>query len=89
MINVQITPKRPIINIDQACTSKQIELEIKSPHSGTEYPIYEGPTTVTPEIDEMQILQTKKKAVMENIFVLPIPVTETHNEYGGLTVVIG
>ena len=89
MINIQITPKRPVVTIDQTSTSKRIDLEIKSPHSGTDYPIYEGPTTVTPEIDEMQILQTKKKAVMENIFVMPIPVIETHNEYGGLTVVIG
>lgn len=89
MINIQITPKRPIINVDQNGTTKRIDIEINDPHSGTEYPIYDGPTTVTSEINEMQILQTKKKAVLDDIFVMPIPVTETHNEYGGLTVVIG
>lgn len=52
-------------------------------------PTYTGPTTVIPEIDNLQILQTERKSVMENIMVMPIPITETHNEHGGLTVVIG
>ena len=89
MIDIQITPKRPIINIGTSSSTKTINLDIGAGHSGTDYPIYDGPTTVTPELDEMQILQTKKKAVMDDIFVMPIPVTETHNEHGGLTVVIG
>ena len=89
MIEIQITPKRPLISINSSGTEKIIDVDIGAPHSGTEYPTYEGPTTVTPEISEMQILQTKKKAVMDDIFVLPIPITEVHNEHGGLTVVIG
>lgn len=89
MINIQITPKKPLITIDQTDVSKRINLKINEPHSGSIYPKYDGPTTVTSEINEMQILQTKSKTVMDDIFVMPIPVVETHNEYGGLTVVIG
>lgn len=90
MIEVEITSRKPVINVDiSKPIKKEINVDIGAPHSGTDYPIYEGPTTVTSELNEMQILQTKKKAVMDDIFVMPIPVIETHNEYGGLTVVIG
>ena len=77
MIDIQITPKQ------------QLTIDIGSPHSGSSYPIYDGPTTVTPEAYEMQILQTEKKSVMENIMVLPIPYFETSNPYGGTTIYIG
>ena len=55
----------------------------------TEYRYYDGPTTVIPEPDEMQILQTEKKIVQENIVVMPIPYFETSNTQGGKTVYIG
>lgn len=90
MIDVRITPKRPRLKIDfPGSTKPDIEVDIKAPHSGTEYPFYDGPTTVRPEAHELQILQTEKKAVMENIMVLPIPYFETSNPYGGNTVYIG
>lgn len=57
--------------------------------SGNRYPFYNGPTTVTPEAEELQILQTEEKIVMENIVVLPIPYYETSNPQGGITVYIG
>lgn len=57
--------------------------------SGARYPIYDGPTTVIPEPDEMQILQTGGKVVQENVLVMPIPYFETSNPQGGKTVYIG
>ena len=89
MIEVELTTKKPNIDLDFTKKPKKFIVDIGPVHSGAAYPEYEGPTTVLPEITEMQILQTEKKSVMENILVMPIPVTETHNEYGGLTVVIG
>ena len=89
MIDIQITPKKPAININFPAEPQTIDINDILPHSGTEYPTYEGPTTVIPEAYEMQILQTEKKAVMENIFVMPIPYFETSNPQGGTTVYIG
>ena len=63
------------------------ELTLKG--SENKYPEYTGQTTVTPEVDMMQILQTEKKVVKENIIVLPIPYYETSNPQGGNTVYIG
>ena len=90
MIDIQITPKRPKINVNfPGSTKGEIEVDIGQPHSGTDYPPYEGPTTITPEAYEMQILQTEKKSVMDNIVVLPIPYFETTNPQGGYTIFIG
>lgn len=90
MIEVEITSKHPEITIDLTKgLKKQVEIEIGAPHSGVAFPVYSGPTTVIPEAYEMQILQTEKKSVMENIVVLPIPYFQTSNPQGGNTVYIG
>lgn len=90
MIEVEITSKHPEITIDLTKgPKKQVEIEIGAPHSGVAFPVYNGPTTVIPEAYEMQILQTEKKSVMENIVVLPIPYFQTSNPQGGNTVYIG
>lgn len=87
-MEINITPKK-IIDIDISPKKPKITIDVGYPHSGTPYPIYEGPTTITPEAYEMQILQTEKKSVLENIVVLPIPYFETSNPQGGNTVYIG
>ena len=90
MIEVEITPKKPEISIDLSKgIKKQIEIEIGETHSGVEYPKYTGPAIVTPAAYIMQVLQTEKKSVMENIMVLPIPYFQTSNPQGGNTVYIG
>lgn len=89
MIDVQITPKRPRISINFNEEQKGITVDVGAPHSGGEYPTYTGPTTVKPEAFEMQILETEKKTVKENIVVLPIPYFETTNPSGGTTIFIG
>ena len=85
MIEVEIKIRA---NLDEA-EKKQVEIEIGAPHSGVAFPVYSGPTTVIPEAYEMQILQTEKKSVMENIVVFPIPYFQTSNPQGGNTVYIG
>lgn len=90
MIEVEITSKHPEITIDLSDSSKkQIEIEIGAPHSGSGYPIYDGPVMVIPEAYDLQILQTEKKRVTENILIFPIPYYETINYKGGNTVYIG
>lgn len=90
MIDVQITPKRPSIQVKVGDKSKdKINVDIGGPHSGVDYPTYDGPTSVIPVAFEMQILETEKTVVKENIMVLPIPYFETTNPYGGTTVFIG
>ena len=90
MIEIDIVPKKPYVNIFiPDPTKKEFEIEIGQPHSGTEYPVYHGPTAIKPEAYHMQILQTNNTVVKENILVLPIPYYETSNPYGGNTVYIG
>lgn len=90
MIDVEITAKRPVISIDlSGGGQKEIDVDVGPGHSGAVYPVYDGPTTIKPEAYEMQILQTEKKTLLENIITLPIPYYETSNPQGGMTVYIG
>ena len=89
MIEVNITPKRPVISINVEDEKDTIEVGIGAPHSGTDFPIYTGPTLVKPEPYYYQILETDKKALKENITVLPIPYFEMSNPSGGTTIYIG
>lgn len=90
MIEVEITSKRPEIAIDLSeGQRKQVEIEIGAPHSGANYPVYDGPVAITPEAYIFKVLQTEKKTVMENIVVLPIPYFQTSNPQGGNTIYIG
>lgn len=57
--------------------------------NGRELPAYIGPFRVVPLIASEQILQTANKSVYQDIEVTKIPVYETTNPSGGLTVFIG
>ena len=90
MINVEVTAKRPSITVNIGGAPKEdIQVDLGAPHSGTDFPVYAGPTVIKPESFNMQILETAKKAVKENIVVLPIPYFETSNPAGGTTIYIG
>ena len=51
-------------------------------------PVYEGDYVITPSAHNQQVLETKDKLLEENVTVLKIPTSETHNQYG-LTFYIG
>ena len=54
----------------------------------TEIPIYDGVTEVIPnQLD--QILETRRRLMVENIEVKGVPYAEVGNPSGGLTVTIG
>lgn len=53
------------------------------------YEKYEGTYEVIPILYDDQVLETKKKVMMDDVTVKPIPVVSTTNPYGGQTVVIG
>lgn len=90
MIDIQITPRKPKLTIiSEDPSGKDINIDVGDLHPAPKYSEYEGPTTVTPEAYDMQILQTEKTSVMENIVVLPIPMFRTSNPQGGTTVYIG
>lgn len=55
---------------------------------GGDYPIYDGPTIVTPLVHESVSLPTKNTSVLSNIVVSEIPYYETSNEKGK-TFIIG
>lgn len=52
-------------------------------------PYYEGDYTVTPRLNEAITLQTAQKAMSQNVTVTQIPMYQTENDKGGLTVIIG
>lgn len=54
----------------------------------SEYPDYDGQTTVIPRADTSTVLETQNKVVRDNITVTEVPYWETSNDSGGLTVYI-
>ena len=50
--------------------------------------VYEGPYEVTPRAWQGTVLETKDKAMTDDVTVLEIPYFETGNVYNGLTVYI-
>lgn len=49
---------------------------------------YTGEYIVTPDFVQ-QILDTKQKLMLDDVTVKKIPVSETHNPFGGITISIG
>ena len=85
------------LNVDGRHRDVQIDIEGRGHGSitfsieggGARKPPYEGPYTVTSEVDMFQFLPTKDRILTEDIIVFPIPYIETSNPKGGLTVYIG
>lgn len=67
---------------------KTISAQVLVSLVGNGYKDYEGEYIVTPTLDT-QTLPTKKRGLIDDITVNPIPVTRYMNEYGGETVIIG
>ena len=57
--------------------------------STTPYPTYDGPYNVEPRFFTGHTLETKNKAMTDNVTVDPIKVYEVSNPYGGKTMTIG
>lgn len=55
---------------------------------GGHYPTYAGPYTVTPKVEEDQVLDTDGKLMSDDVTVFEIPYFETSNLYGK-TFIIG
>lgn len=65
-----------------------IKLKVSEGGGGPVYPVYHGPTVVTPKVRESTELETRNKVVQANIVVEEIPYFETSNPKG-LTFIIG
>ena len=57
--------------------------------SSADYQLYGGPYTVTPLLDEEQVLTTGHKLMRSDVTVGPIPIMREDNTAGGVTVIIG
>ena len=68
-------------------TVGQVGGQVTLPRIATQDP-YTGPYRVTPRMHE-QVLPTSLKSMTDDVTVEIIPVTYTHNEQGGRTVLIG
>jgi len=87
------------VQLDVAGRSKDVQINVQGrdhgdifltvTQRGAQKKKYDGPYSVIPSVDEMQILNTEDKIMTENLVVLPIPYFETSNPKGGLTVHIG
>lgn len=66
----------------------RINVKLNDISSGQALPTYEGPYEVEPR-KEQQTLNTKEKAMKDNVVVNKIAYTETQNESGGMTAIIG
>lgn len=83
---LQLEPESSVMELNMDASLDDVELEAAGLN---EHPVYTGQTTIVPELDMMQILPTENKVMLEDIAVMPIPITETSNIYGGKTVIIG
>lgn len=57
--------------------------------STTPYPEYDGPYNVEPRFFTGHTLETRNKAMTDNVTVEPIRIYEVSNPAGGITVTIG
>lgn len=57
--------------------------------STTPYPVYDGPYNVEPRFFTGHTLETRNKAMTDNVTVEPIRIYEVSNPAGGITVTIG
>lgn len=65
------------------------ETHIKVSHGSTNLPVYTGDYVVIPRKTQDILLDTKNKAMLDNVTVEKIHYTETSNESGGMTAIIG
>lgn len=63
-------------------------ITFKIHEGGKQYPIYDGPTVITPKVMDTTELETRNKLVLNDILVEEIPYYETENPKG-LTFIIG
>lgn len=52
-------------------------------------PVYEGPYSVTPQLSEATVLETKQKLMQNNVTVSRIPQYQVSNDADGVTLIIG
>ena len=64
-------------------------VDITVERGGSDLPVYTGAYTVSPRFNESVTLETAGHSCSGNITVLGVPLTETENEYGGITLTIG
>ena len=63
-------------------------ITFKINEGGKQYPVYDGPTVITPKVRDTTELETRNKLVLDDILVEEIPYYETENPKG-LTFIIG
>lgn len=81
-LSLNISEKRQLDNMELMVEKVRIVDE------GSLYPIYDGETTVTPDVNS-QTLPTMHTRLADDIVVEAIPYRETSNLSGGYTVTIG
>lgn len=84
-LNVELSEPDISLGIDR--TWKTIEIAVDK--GGSYYPPYTGNYHVIPSFYWQQRLDTYGKAMLDDVLVDAIKVTETSNPQGGKTIVIG
>ncbi len=69
--------------------SAEIVSDLTVPETDGSVQKYEGEYTVVPQLYDPTVLPTMHKKMMDDVIVTAIPITETTNPTGGLTVLIG
>lgn len=86
MITIKVRHQEPVeVNVG---IHKPIKIEGEPGSAGAGMPKYEGEYEVNPDFST-QILQTKNKAMRDDVTVHPIEVQRVSNAKGGKTVYIG
>ena len=54
-----------------------------------DYETYDGEYEINPILYDEQILQTRKRVMLDDLTIRPIPIVSITNPFGGQTVIIG
>lgn len=93
-------PNPIVVGLEIAATNEAIDFSIGSSGETVAFAVdteirattldeYDGAYVVIPKVYQEQVLETKNKAMTDNVTVYEIPITRTTNPHGGQTVLIG
>lgn len=84
VVNMSVDQSKRVfcLAVEQTCETYQMTQDAVFNVNIVDAPIYEGDYVITPLAHSQTVLETKDKLLEDNVTVLKIPTSETHNQYG-------
>lgn len=89
VVGLEIAATNEAVDFDIAFSGETVDLGVDTEIRAVTLEEYDGAYVVIPKVSQEQVLETKNKAMTDNVTVYEIPITRTTNPHGGQTVLIG